>query len=272
MEEPPCFCNQLQNANIPDTCFRHGHLATTDIGHVLPFCGVEKDTPSFDEAQVVWMQGSKFRGALCKQTAVEKLKSSIDKYIEDLLDSLPIIRAMEIRNMSEALRAWKSEVLLRYDKLCDDPRNFRISFKTKKAIIEVNKRFVIAPVDKNPQSMAILCRKDYARRLSEHMNSDTYERVTESVHRILDRQKTFVRSFNCKFVPALPYIYIIPKLHKEPARPFDRFIAGNSHLNRVQKKPPDQPLLLPSSSTHHCSRRISDFFNAVIDMGHGKPV
>jgi hypothetical protein len=153
MDEPPCFCAQLQNANIPDTCFRHGHLATTEIAHVLPLCGVEKDTSSFDEVQVVWMQGSKFRGALCKQTAVEKLKSSIDNYIEGLLENLPIIRAMEIRNMTEALLAWKSEVLLRYDRLCDDPRNFRISFKTKKAIIEVNKRFVIAPVDKNPQSL-----------------------------------------------------------------------------------------------------------------------
>lgn len=261
--EYECFCDLLRRThNLSDKHFRHGHLATDDVTAVLPLL---KPEPSVvDEVQVVWTQGAKFRSALCVSTAKQKLANSLDAFVSDVLESVPLLQLAEINR--ELLDAWKSEAVLRYERACQDPNNFVVSTATKHLVSRLSTMFVISVIDKNTQGLALLCKQDYAKRLSDHMSSPTYERSTKQISEILELHKQFNRRFRCRFVPALPYIYIIPKLHKEPARPFDRFIAGLSHLNRQPSANKREPSQLPSSSTHHCSRRISDFFNAVIDV------
>lgn len=92
--------------------------------------------------------------------------------------------------------------------------------------------FIITPVDKNPQSLAFMCPKAYFERLEKHMESPTYEKVEATPLEILNNHRDFSREYGIAHTPVLPYVYSIVKLHKDPSRPADRFIAGHSSLNR----------------------------------------
>jgi hypothetical protein len=261
--EPPCFCEGLRKLNIPEECFRNGHFASDAVQHVLQFLDIDPADKVFEELQVLWFQGAKFRSALCLDTAYAKLETVLQTYINNVLDDMPIHQAHNFSK--ESLVAWQREALQRYIHQAKDDRNYIISLKTRKTIIEMAKKFVITTVDKNAQGMAILCMKDYLRRLEHHVNSPTYERTTKTAVDIINEHRTTNRKFNCKTTPALPFIKIIPKLHKEPARPYDRYIAGLSHFNRIDPLS-NERLGLPSSSLHILSRKVSDFLNAIIDI------
>lgn len=262
----PCYCDQLRGT-IPEECFRQGHLATNQIQNIFDFVGLEPNSKERDELFVLWAQGSKFRSAICVNAALERLQRALTQYVDQVMDgaSLEVTRPLDNKEFKEKLQAWKSEVLCRYKKLSTNNRNYIISQRTLEAIRALTDKFVIAPVDKNPQGLALLCIKQYLIRLREHISNVTCETTNRSTQDILETHAKFNQQYGCRHTPALPYIYIVPKLHKEPSRPYDRYIAGYSHRNRVPAA--DKKFTgVPSGSLHNCSRKLSDFLNSVIDI------
>jgi hypothetical protein len=186
-------------------------------------------------------------------------------YVDKVLESISIQQRHGIAK--EDIATWHQEVMNRYHEEAQDKRNYVISLESRKVIIDMARNFVVTTVDKNSQGLSVLCMKDYLRRLEEHMKSPTYTPTTKTAIDIINEHRIVNQKFGCNTSPALPYIKIIPKLHKEIARPFDRFIAGLSHMNRIDALDTKKERIgLPSSSLHHLSKKVSDFLNAVIDI------
>lgn len=256
----PCHCETLQKTGVHQNFFRNGHLATNDVQAVLRFMNVDVTELAWKEIQVIWFQGSKFRSAINIEESTKLFSEAISGFAKDVLESRPISETEQYR---EKLRLWSHECALRYQKACNDQRNYIVTEKTLQIIADLKQHFVITSVDKNSQSLSILCMAEYMKRLEDHMKSSTYETVQTPIVDILQQHKKVCRSFGCTYVQALPYIYIIPKLHKEPSRPFDRFIAGYSHLNNISGIKQNGK---PSSSLAKLSAKVSDFFNGIIDI------
>ena len=223
-EEATCRCQDLLDAGAQPEHFRFGHLATNDISSLNSLFEPRIRT----QMAAVWAQGAKFRFALDIEDALKDLQERLDKFIKDLGESDIISPHFD----KLALNFWSMQVLDRYEELASSETNFHVTKAVLAAISNLRKMFIITPVDKNPQSLAFMCPKAYFERLEEHMKSPTYEKVEATPLEILSTHKDFSQEFGVTFTPVLPYVYSIVKLHKDPSRPADRFIAGHSALNR----------------------------------------
>ena len=193
------------------------------------------------------------------------MSQALNAYVDKVLENVSIQTRHGI--VKDDLAKWQEEALNRYCLQAQDTRNYIVSLESRKIIIGMAKKFVVTIVDKNAQGLSVLCMKDYLRRLEEHMKSATYQPTTKTTIDIINEHRIINRKFSCTTCPALPFIKITPKLHKEHARPFDRYLAGLSHLNRIDALTNcNEKIGLPSSSLHHLSRKVSDFLNAVIDI------
>jgi len=238
----------------------------------------------------VWAQGAKFRFALQQEEASEELSLRLTKFIQDLGKSDIIAPHFD----KHALDLWSLEVIDRHWKLTSSDTNFHVSREVLAAIKNLRSMFIITPVDKNPQSLAFMCPKAYFDRLEAHMSSPTYERANETPLEVLSAHEAFNCEFGVAHTPVLPYVYSIVKLHKDPSRPADRFIAGHSALNRFipeesregsldsiplsqflqasqssQRSEAKRRQLLrqkPDTSLSKVGRKLSNFLNSIIDV------
>ena len=98
----------------------------------------------------------------------------------------------------------------------------------REALHELQRRFVICPIDKAASNIAFVCKRFYAQVLIKELGLDgidscaTYEKIFEPVTDIIDRDvKLLDENFGLK-VPEenrkLPHIYWMPKLHKNPIK------------------------------------------------------
>ena len=94
--------------------------------------------------------------------------------------------------------------------------------------------FVFAPADKASNNIIVICKQYYHKVLCDELGlfnnsgSSTYQKVTDSLHTILDKHQEFLSKFNLKIWDEhnnLPNIYALPKLHKNPYK--FRFIVGS---------------------------------------------
>lgn len=276
-EEYSCFCTQLRHSNVPEEHFRQGHIATNDISAVFDFLQIAPGSSVREELHVLWQQGAKFRSALSIDKAIDIFSQDLRTFAESIQEELPISRTIG----RGAIEAWIVDSVTRYRAACADPRNYMVSEATIKIIKQLGDFFAVTPIDKNPQSLALLCMADYMRRLEARMKSTDFVAVNSAeVQGILRSHKAFNDRFAIAHVNALPYLYIIPKLHKEPARPFDRFIAGNSKANMFDESSSQRPNARaqqqqqqatstqrkPLSSLTQLGRKVSDFLNGVLDL------
>ena len=101
--------------------------------------------------------------------------------------------------------------------------NLRI-FKNK--INEIQDKFVIAPVDKAGSNFSFICKKYYAQILiSEIDASDTSEPFDINSSNLKELFINFLKRFNITPSCKIPFIYCIPKFHKNPVK--FRFITSS---------------------------------------------
>ena len=104
-----------------------------------------------------------------------------------------------------------------------------------------HENFVIVPADKASNNYTFVCRKYYVSILIEELGlnllpgNPTYNLTEFSASEVLDNRKSVITSFETdpnEDELDLPYIYWIPKMHKNPYK--HRFIAGSA---RCSNKP-----------------------------------
>ena len=97
----------------------------------------------------------------------------------------------------------------------------------KKSLDELQKDFVITPIDKASNNVSIICKKFYIDTLkNEVQNSNTFKLVNKTEQTIFNVHKRYYEKLDIKYIEEnekLPYLYWTSKMHKIP--PKFRFIT-----------------------------------------------
>ena len=102
----------------------------------------------------------------------------------------------------------------------------------------LHENFVIVPADKASNNYTFVCKRHYVDILIEELGlhslpgNPTYNLTDFSASEVLDNHKSVLTSFGIQSNSEelnLPYIYWIPKMHKNPYK--HRFIAGSSRCS-----------------------------------------
>ena len=130
--------------------------------------------------------------------------------------------------LKRRIRRLKHSVNTRHESIFSDPDVVR-------ELSRLHENFVIVPADKASNNYTFVCKRHYVSILSEELGlnslpgNPTYNLTDLSASEVLDNHKSVLTSFGIETSDDeldLPYIYWIPKMHKNPYK--HRFIAGSS--------------------------------------------
>ena len=130
--------------------------------------------------------------------------------------------------LKRRIRRLKHSVNTRHESIFSDPDVVR-------ELSRLRENFVIVPADKESNNYTFVCKRHYISILSEELGlnslpgNPTYNLTDVSASEVLDNHKSVLTSFGIEASGDeldLPYIYWIPKMHKNPYK--HRFIAGSS--------------------------------------------
>ena len=151
-----------------------------------------------------------------------------------------------IKSIADVFKRWilrlKHSVNTKHESIFIDPDVVRELYR-------LHENFVIVPADKASNNYTFVCKRRYVSILSEELGlnsrpgNHTYNLTHISVSEVLDNHKSVLTSFGIETSDNeldLPFIYWIPKMHKNPHKHI--FIAG---LLKCSTKVPLTKLLTP---------------------------
>ena len=120
-------------------------------------------------------------------------------------------------------------------------------------LVDLHSKFVLVPIDKASNNIAIVCKRFYVLRLLQEVGlsnspSSTYNISNQTADTIINMNVELCESLNLKVsqkLLSLPFIYWTPKMHYEPSRA--RFIVASA-----------------SCSTKPLSSAVSQIFNKIL--------
>ena len=142
---------------------------------------------------------------------------------------------------------WKKQILSKIDSKISNLRSSITPQATKsvlndpiaKAYLEeFHSKFVLVPIDKASNNVAIVCKRFYITSILDELGlpgdtSPTYELVTKSASTIIETNTHLVKSTLGIELDesslSLPQIYWMPKMHYTPCR--KRFIIASAHCS-----------------------------------------
>ena len=154
---------------------------------------------------------------VCQTVGKERRRRSWHSFEVDQVDVL-----------KRRIRRLKHSVNTRHESIFSDPDVVR-------ELSRLHENFVIAPADKASNNDTFICKRHYISILSEELGlnslpgNPTYNLTDFSASEVLDNHKSVLTSFGIETSDDeldLPYIFWIPKMHKNPYK--HRFIAGSS--------------------------------------------
>jgi len=171
--------------------------------------------------------------------------SAVEEASEKFLSKLKKkYRGIEERKLKDWCAALQTEMLNALFKGSGSRRPFP-KLNISRFIRQVHQKFVITACDKNPQAHAVICHVLYAKQLHEKLKSSHYELLglaTEHFTDIVTRDKDFAKQLRCSSMPLIPYLYLVPKIHRlEPHRAPQRPIAGKSKMNTIDSPAQNTP-------------------------------
>ena len=125
-----------------------------------------------------------------------------------------------------------------------------------KELLELHNKFVITPIDKASNNIALTCKTYYINTILQELNSETYQQA-ESTEAIINNQVEKNKTLKC-ITPSenrkLPIIYAIVKMHKKPVK-FRYIIAARKCVaKQVAKKLTQVLKLVKKSHTNYCTK------------------
>ena len=219
----PCSCS--------DSEFRdphHKHIITGDLNIVDNI-----------KLRKLFSRGPKYREA--KQLDFAAARGEISKGIDDCIENYCQRHHLD----KVVLKAWRTEVLKAVDDRirevlptikCDPVSEVLKDPECHKALLDLQNRFVICPIDKATGNISLICKRFYAEVLVQELGlkntrSETYQSIRRQGKTIIQGHKRDLKSkFGIaipEFNEKLPNIYWLPKLHKKPLK-FRFIIAAPS--------------------------------------------
>ena len=234
--DPACDCqNMIDKLNAGEDVpyskddFSCGHVCTPEANVLRDFIPADE----FDGFKELWMQGSKFRFSLSDFEVAASVSDAVKNFAERIT-KFPATKSIA----RESIKDWCNELqanMLDALFLSQPSRKTFPRIQLGKLMQRVHEEFVITACDKNPQASAVICKTFYNRELRKMLCSETYSHVGQAkdvLDTIFETVGEFAKSIECESTKLLPYLYIIPKIHRlEPHRAPLRPIAGKSRLN-----------------------------------------
>ena len=214
---PPASTCPCRTVLLPScTDLVDGHVMSTNYDYIRN-----------EELRRQFYYGSVFKNNVDSTAILESISLGIDDYIARISKLPNQLTTQEASNLKE----WKQLVL----RSCEQNLNQHTSkFKSNSqrgadAISHLKllrEHFTITKVDKLTHNLAFTCKQYYQYKLYSELFSDAYSPATNNFDEIIHRHQSFNAKYKYRHVSTLPYLYGIPKLHKNP--PKLRYIAGVS--------------------------------------------
>ena len=203
---------------------------------------------------------------IINSTALKKIMSKGSKFRESKEISTDSIFISVCNALDKYCSTWAKKEKIHKDKFCNWLVNikrvlrnklFSIHRKNKrsvsdnlrnplvfKSLNELQKRFIFTYVDKANNNFGIICKKYYIDVLKKELGinssgikgNDVYLPVNEAIDTIIKSHTEIMKNnFNIQLSEdhkSIPYLFWIPKLHKNPYK--SRFIAGASKCTTKQ--------------------------------------
>ena len=174
-----------------------------------------------------------------KMLNYHKCKQSIESSITSAIDAL----AAKYNVPVNSFLAWKNKIL----ELVEDKIRVLKSKKVpsvikpilqdevvKNALTDLHKRFVIVPIDKASNNVALICKRFYIQKLLNEVGvpgdaSSTYKLSDKDPNEIVQNNSEYCEKLGINLedrLKTLPFMYWLPKMHYNPPRA--RFIIASS--------------------------------------------
>ena len=217
----PCNCSDSQFLYAP--C---GHIVTGDLNIVrnVKLRDLLSKGPKYREpVSYSWHQNFSIIMDACEEYARRWAKKK-DVEVDTLSEWIKSIADV----LKRRIRRLKHSVNTRHESISSDP-------DVGRELSRLHNNCVIVPADKASKNYTFVCKRHYVRILSEELGlhslpgNPTYNLTDFFASEVLDNHKSVLTSFGIETSDDeldLPYIYWIPKMHKNPYK--HRFIAGSS--------------------------------------------
>ena len=211
----------------------HGHVVTGDLRII---------------------KNRKLRSLLCKgPTFREPIKMNWERFLTDFQTSLEnCIKSWAEREEvdSKMFGEWKDRVLIdvrkkirKLSKIKNLHRGRNTlscpSSSVRRALSDLQKKYVFVPTDKASNNIAVICKKFYIQKSLEELGiiqhnesgekaNNTYMLINDDPKKIILRHKRYMKTnFSVTQIPeCFPFLYWIPKMHKKPYSK-QRYIAAS---------------------------------------------
>ena len=218
---PTCEC---ENSEFCDP--HHKHVITGDLRVVenLKLRGLLTKGPNYREPTTLNYNS-------CKK----EINSSLTSAIDSLSAKYDITK--------ELLLPWKNKILNLVDERIKILKAKNIPSTTKKvlededavsALKDLHSKFVVVPIDKASNNVAIICKRYYIQTLLNEVGvpgdmSPTYKMSNRDPHDVIADNQILCEKFGLSLedrMQTLPFMYWLPKMHYSPPR--CRFIVASS--------------------------------------------
>ena len=203
------------------------YIVTGDLNivHNVELRGLLSKDPKYREpVSYSWHQNFGIIMDACEEYARRWAKKKEDVEVDTLSEWIKSIADV----LKRRIRRLKHSVNTRHESIFSDPDVVR-------ELSRLHENFVIVLADKASNNYPFVCKRHYVRILSEELGlnslagNPTYNLTYFSASEVLDNHRSSLTSFEIETSDDeldLPYIYWIPKMHKNPYK--HRFIAGSS--------------------------------------------
>jgi hypothetical protein len=245
--QPCAACAQLPLTFRPQQgCVVTGDISLITDQSVRPFGVAPHSTARLRELCEL---GPKFR-CFVRADPMHALRAALSEFVSRLSGDFKHAEAAFRDFEQHVLSECSANMAAGYQRAKDPilaPR-LDLTRDAHRALRELQDRFVFVPIDKAANNMALICRSHYLRVLRiELQRADGAYRpasVSDDHHTVVLRhaevlaplylmtQPSPMFRIDSKSAPQLPYLYWMPKLHKQPIGA--RFIAGSASCTTTQ--------------------------------------
>ena len=174
-----------------------------------------------------------------KMQNYRKCKESIESAITISIENLATKYGLPVQSFFE----WKSKILelvddrvriLKFWKVPSVTKQILQEEEVKTSLSELHRKFVIVPIDKAANNVALICKRFYIQRLLNEVGisgnvSPTYQLSDDDPSNVIQNNALLCEKFGISLeerLKTLPFMYWLPKMHYNPPRA--RFIIASS--------------------------------------------
>ena len=218
---PECHCSL---SNFSDN--HHGHIVTGDLRVI-----------ENDKLRKLLSKGPNFREPtfLNFGKCLQSVHTGIIEFVEKTVTKLNLKKGSPDPWKNELLRIVRNKVSSLKNKV--KPAVVKSTLKdpeVRKYLDDIHSKFVLVPIDKASNNIAIICKQFYITRLLQEVGlcnttSNTYSLDSSSAVDVVNTNIDFCKSFNLEVpdrLKSLPFMYWTPKMHYSPSRA--RFIVASA--------------------------------------------